>query len=210
MIKASIVIVKKNYIALLAIALAYSILEMGIMKIITPYMGSHSIMSIFSEGIYKVIGALFVFEIIRIIFLAGFIPMTIAAVRGQDINIGSFREFVTMKRFMNVLAMETIVIPIFIVGLVLLVIPGVYWFVITVLAYFIVTDKLETGTFEALSKSISITKGYAWLIVACVCTYTLISFFTSLIPVVSVVVDTMLTPLLYVILALIYKECEGK
>jgi hypothetical protein len=57
-INTAIGIVKKNYVPLLAVALAYSVLEMGIMKVISPYMGSHSIMSIFSGGIFTVIFAL--------------------------------------------------------------------------------------------------------------------------------------------------------
>ncbi|MCX6113273.1 MAG: hypothetical protein NTY22_08365 [Proteobacteria bacterium] len=206
-IKAAIEIVKKNYIPLMAIALAYSLLELGIMKVISPYMGSHSITSIFSGGVYIVIFALVIFELIRITFLTGFLPMVLAAVSGQEISISSFKGFLTKKRFFNVLILEIVVLPIFVAGLVLLIIPGVYWFVVTIVAYFIVVEHQEKGTLDSISASISSTKGYGWWIFLYICVFSMISFFASLIPVVSVITDTLLTPTLYVALALIYREC---
>jgi hypothetical protein len=209
-IKTAIKIVKKNYIPLMSIALAYSVLEMGIMKVISPYMGSHSIMSIFSGGVFTVIFALLFFELIRIIFLVGFLPMTVSAVQGKVVNIRSFRTFLTKERFTRMLLLELVVIPVFVVGLVLLVVPGVYWFVVTILAYFMVAEKKEMGPLDAISKSISAVKGYGWWILLYVFTYSMISFFASLVPVLSVITDTLLTPVLYVALALIYRESLKK
>ena len=206
-IKAAVEIVKNNYIPLMSIALAYSILDLGLMRMISPYMATHSITSIFSDGVYIVIVALISFEILRVIFLAGFLPMVLAATEGNKITIASFKSFLTKKRFFRILSLELIFIPIFIAGLMLLIVPGIYWFVITILAYFIITERQEKGIFDSISKSISITKGYGWWILLYVCVFALVSFFASLVPVISVITDTLLTPTLYVALALMYREC---
>jgi uncharacterized membrane protein len=136
--------------------------------------------------------------------------MTLDAIKGRDVSVASFRAFLTRERFIRVLLLELVVIPIFIVGLVLLVIPGIYWFVITILAYFIVVGKNDVSTLDAISKSISAVKGYGWQIFLYVFIYSMISFFASLVPVLSVVTDTLLTPVLYVLLALIYRESLKK
>ena len=206
-IKAAVEIVKNNYIPLMSIALAYSILDLGLMRMISPYMATHSITSIFSGGVYIVIVALIAFEILRVIFLAGFLPMVIDAAKGNKIAITSFKSFLTKKRFLRILVLELVFIPIFIAGLMLLIVPGIYWFVITILAYFIITERQEKGIFDSISKSISITKGYGWWILLYVCVFALVSFFASLVPVISVITDTLLTPTLYVALALMYREC---
>ena len=209
-IKAAVEIVKKNYIPLMAIALAYSILDLGLMRMISPYMATHSITSIFSGGVYIVIVALIAFEFIRVMFLAGFLPMVLACVDGNKIDIASFKSFLTRKRFIRILTLEVIFVPIFIVGLMLLVIPGIYWFVVTILAYFLVSENQENGVLDSISGSISMTKGYGWWILLYVSVFGLVSFFASMVPAISVITDTLLTPTLYVALALIYRECYKK
>lgn len=207
-IKAAVEIVKKNYIPLMAIALAYSVLELGIMKFLSPVMGTQSITGIFNSGAYTVILALLGFEFIRIIFLTGFIPMILIAVEGEKISVASFKNFITRKKIMNILLLELVVLPIFMIGLVLLVVPGVYWFVVTLISYFIVSEKEDAGILDSISKSVSMTKSYGWWIFIYVFIYTVISFFASMVPVLSIIVDTLFVPVLYTLIALIYKECS--
>ncbi|MEI6092945.1 MAG: hypothetical protein WCQ47_04595 [bacterium] len=207
-VKTAVDIVKKNCIPLMSIALAYSVIELGIMKILSPVMGTQSITGILNSGSSMMILALLGFEFARIIFLAGFIPMILLAVNGEKLSVISFKKFITKKKVQNILLLELVIIPIFVLGLVLLVVPGVYWFVITLISYFIISEKENAGVLDSISKSISMTKGYGWLIFVYIFIYTVVSFFASMLPVISVITDTLLVPVLYVLIAIIYKECS--
>ena len=84
------------------------------------------------------------------------------------------------------------------------------WFVATIMAYFMVVESEDAGVLDSISRSISITKGFKLIILSYSVIYMLITLISSSIPIISVIVDTFATPMFYIILALIYKECMVK
>ncbi len=203
-------IIKKNAAALFCIALAYSVLEYGLTKAMTPYFSEMSLGSLIGPHFLKIIFGMLGFEVLRLIFITGFFPMVLVALDGGDINVSSFKLFMTKKRFLNMLILESIVLPVFLAGLVLLVIPGVIWFLFTVMAYFIVAGGEKVNVLDAIAKIIEITKGFRWLILGYVVIYFVLAMISSMIPYLVVVFDTILITFFYVILALIYRECMNK
>lgn len=203
-------IIKKNAAALLCIALAYSVLEYSLTKAMAPYFSEMSLGSLIGPNFLKVIFGMLGFEVLRLIFITGFFPMVLIALDGGDINVSSFKLFMTKKRFLNMLVLEAIVLPVFLAGLVLLVVPGVIWFLFTIMAYFIVAGSEKVNVLDAISKSIDITKGFRWLILGYVVIYFILAMISSMIPYLVIVFDTILITFFYVILALVYRECMDK
>jgi len=203
-------IIKQNLAALLGLALAYSVLEYGITKAMMPYFSQMSLGSLLGPNFFKVFLGMLGFEVLRLIFITGFFPMVLVALDGGQISVSSFKLFMTKKRLLNMLILEAIVLPVFFAGLVLLVVPGVIWFLVTVMAYFMVAGDENVNVLDTISKSINVTKGFRWLILGYVTIYFILSMISSMIPFFVVVFDTILITFFYVILALIYKECMNK
>lgn len=203
-----------NPVPILGITLAFSVLEVSLFKMLTPYISTGSVSSLFSGGALGLALVLALYWMIRIIFLTGFIPMILSSVfvSGKDviakkIPLQFFKQNLNKKNMLNMLSLELIVIPILMVGIILLVVPGVFWFIITAFSYFILVSSKDGSAFDAVSKSIELTKGVRLKILAYLAIYLLVSFFGSITPVViSILVETFIKAMLYVILALIYKE----
>lgn len=210
MVKNAFDILKKYPVPLLAIPFAYSVLELGLMKLIGPDLAVNSVTTLFSKGLFSVGFVLVLYEAVRIMFVAGYLSMILVVVDGGDIDISSFKLFLTKKRLLNVLSLEAVVLPVFAAGLLLLVLPGIYWFVVTIMAYFMVVSSEDIGTFDAISRSITITKGFRLIIFGYSIAYTVILLLASMQSVVSIAVDTFLTPIFYLVLALLYRESTNK
>jgi uncharacterized membrane protein len=102
-----------------------------------------------------------------------------------------FKQNLNKKNIFNMLSLELIVVPILMVGIILLVVPGVFWFIITAFSYFILVSSKDGSAFDAVSKSIELTKGVRLKILAYLAIYSLVSFFGSITPVVvSMLVET--------------------
>jgi hypothetical protein len=213
-IKEAFNIIINNPVPLLGIALAFSVLELGLFKMLTPYISTGSLSGVFSSGALGLALVLVLYWLIRIIFLTGFIPMILASVFVSDkdavtkkIPIQFFKQNLNKKNLFNMLGLELIVVPIMLVGIILLVVPGVFWFIITAFSYFILVSSKGSSGFDAVSKSIELTKGIRLKILAYLAIYAAISFLGSITPMIlSMLVETFIKAMLYVILALIYKE----
>jgi len=203
-------IIKTNVAPLLSIVLAYSVLEYGLTKVMTPYFANLSLESFYGRDFLRILLGILGFEAMRLIFITGFLPMTLIALDGGEISVSSFKLFMTKKKLLNMLMLDAVVLPVFFAGLILLVVPGVVWFVFSIMAYFIIAGDENVGVLDAISKSISITKGFRWLILGYLVAYFILSMISSLIPVFVVVFDTIFGTFFYVILALIYRECMSK
>lgn len=203
-------IIKKNLAALLGLALAYSVLEYGLTKAMLPYFSQMSLGSLLGPNFLPVIFGMLGFEALRLIFITGFFPMVLIALDGGEISVSSFKLFMTKKRFLNMLILEAIVLPVFFAGLILLVVPGLIWFLVTVMAYFIVAGDENVNVLDSISRSIEVTKGFRWIILGYVAVYFVFAIISSMIPFFVVIFDTILITFFYVILALIYRECLSK
>jgi hypothetical protein len=175
-----------------------------------PYFSQMSLGSLVGPNFVRVIFSLLAFEVLRLIFITGFFPMILIALDGGDVSVSSFKLFMTKKRLLNMMVLEAIVLPVFVAGLVLLIVPGVIWFLVTVMSYYIVAGDENVNVLDSISKSIGITKGFRWLILGYVMVYFILAMISSLIPYFVVVFDTILMTFFYVVLALIYRECMNK
>ena len=203
-------IIKQNPAAVLCIPLAYSVLEYSLTKYMTPYFSQMSLGSLLGPDFLKVIFGMLGFEVLRLIFITGFFPMVLIALDGGEVSVSSFKLFMTKKRFLNMLVLEAIVLPVFFAGLVLLVVPGVIWYLVTVMSYFMVAGNNNINVVDSISKSINVTKGFRWAILAYVMAFFILSMVSSMIPFFVVILDTVLVTFFYVVLALIYRECMNK
>jgi uncharacterized membrane protein len=206
-LKESLKYIKKYPAAILLIPLAYSVLEYGLMLNLRPSdLATSSISSILSEG-FSQIGIYFiVFEILRIVFTAGYLSIILDVVNGKDINVSLFRTYMTRSRLKRVLLVELVVIPVFIAGMMLFILPGVFWFVITIFSYYIVLDRKDEGILNSISLSMTLTKGYRWGLFAVLLAYSLIYFISSVLPLVSVLIDAFITSVFSILIGLYYKE----
>ena len=203
-------IIKANPAPLLGLALAYSVLEYGLTKLMVPYFASFSLDSIMQGDFYTIFFGMLGFELIRLIFVTGFLPMILIALDGGEISVSSFKLFMTKKKLMNMLVLEAIILPILIAGVILLIVPGIVWFIFTVMAYFIVVGDDNVNILDSISKSIDVTKGSRWAIFGYLCIYFALSMIASMIPFFVIILDTVFVTFFYVILALIYRECMAR
>ncbi|MFH1223022.1 MAG: hypothetical protein V1647_01605 [Pseudomonadota bacterium] len=209
-VKTAFGILKGSLIPLLAIPFAYSVLEQGMMRLVGRDLSINSISGLFSGGFYSVGAVLILYELVRVIFITGYFGMILVVIDGGDINISSFKLFLTRRKLLNILALEAVVIPILAAGCLLLIVPGIYWFVITIMAYFMVIASEDTGTFEAIARSVEVTGGMRWTIFTYSFLYFLLILIASIQPVLSIIFETFFTPLFYIVLALLYRECVNK
>jgi len=203
-------IIKQNPAPLLGITLAYSVLEFSLTKVMTPHFSNISLGSFFGSDFYTILLGVLGYEVLRLIFITGFFPMVLIALEGGEISVSSFKLFMTKKRLMNMLILDAIVLPILFAGLILLIVPGVIWFIVSIMAYFMVAGDENTNILDSISKSITITKGFRWPILGYLVVYFVLSMISSMIPYFVVIFDTLLSALFYLILALIYRECMNK
>ncbi len=203
-------IIKRNPAPLLGITLAYSVIEFSLTKFMTPYFANISIGSFFGPNFFTILSGMLGYEVLRLIFITGFFPMVLIALDGGDINVSSFKLFMTKKRLINMLILDAVVLPVLFAGLILLIVPGVVWFIVSIMAYFIVAGDENVNILDSVSKSISVTKGFRWIIFAYLAIYFVLSMLFSMIPYLVVLLDTLLSALFYLVLALTYRECMSK
>ena len=207
-------VIANNPLPILGITLAFSVLEVSLFKMLAPYMSTGSVSSIFSGGALGLALILALYWVVRIVFLTGFVPMILASVfvnekdlSTKKVPIQFFKQNLHRKNLFSMLSLELIVVPILLVGLILLVVPGIFWFIITAFSYFILVSGKDISCFDAVSKSIELTKGVRLKILAYLAIYAAVSFLGSITPVlVSMLLETFIKAMLYIILALIYKE----
>jgi hypothetical protein len=203
-------IIKHNPAPLLGITLAYSVLEFSLTKAMTPHFSTISLGSFFGPDFFTILLGVLGFEVLRLVFITGFFPMILIALDGGEISVSSFKLFMTRKRLLNMLILDAVVLPVFFAGLILLVVPGVVWFIMSIMAYFMVAGDENASILASVSKSLEITKGFRWIILGYLSIYFVLSMISSMIPYLVVLFDTLLSTLFYLVLALIYRECMNK
>jgi uncharacterized membrane protein len=209
-IKQAWAIIRQNPAPLLGITLAYSVIEFSLTKVMTPHFSTISLGTFFGPDFFTILLGMLGFEVLRLIFITGFFPMVLIALDGGEISVSSFKLFMTKKRLMNMLILDAVVLPVLFAGLILLIVPGVIWFIVSIMAYFIVAGDENAGILDSVSKSITITKGFRWIILGYLTVYFLLSMISTMIPYFVVLLDTLLSALFYLVLALIYRECMNK
>jgi len=206
-VKSAFEIVKKYPIPLFAIPFAYSALELGFF---TKYMVAHGIMTnpmvLFAGDKVDVqsISLILLSMLFSAIFATGYIPMILIAVDGGQLGLSSFKIFLTGRRLWKIILLSLIVFPLSVLTL-------SYGFIITVMAYPIIVSSSEAKVVESIKRSIVITEGSRFKIFCYMFVYCVLEFLIFNVPVIfAVVMDMILTPLFYIVLALLYRECMNK
>ncbi|MBN1115062.1 MAG: hypothetical protein JXA66_06945 [Oligoflexia bacterium] len=210
MIKQAYEIIKRNPLPLLLIPLAYSIIEMNFMKLIAPYLATNSIATAFTAQASYIGFGLILFELVRVVFLAGFIPVIISNTGGDNPTLKTFRDNLTKNGLLRMLGLEAIVIPILIAGLMLLIVPGVIWFIFSIFSYFVLVNEKEISVLDCVGKGISKSAGYRMKILGYSVLFGIVSMIAQIVPVISIIVDTIATPFFYTILAMMFREANLK
>lgn len=208
--KETIVLLKGNPIPFLAIAFAYSALEMGIMRHLMPMLATHSMKMELSVSFILFILEITLYEFLRLIFITGFFSMILLLVNSQTVTVSDFRTFITKKKVWRILLVEAIIIPIAIAGSLLLILPGIIWCVLTLFSYFLVLKRDDIGILDAVGRSVKMTAGVRTELFTVCMVYGIFSFIPLLFPfMLALVIDTLFVPVLYILIALMFKEKDS-
>ena len=197
--------IKQNPTPFFAIALAYACIELFFLKMLGPTLGSTSVGALFTSA--SIGFGLIAYELARIVFITGFFKMLLLNKEGQKVNIVTFKISINSLSFKRMLMLEAVVMPIMIAGLMLLFVPGIFWYVIIIFAYFLVVDS-NSKIFDCITNSIELSKGYRLPILGYTAIYVIISFVGSLHSAMSLIFDTISSPLYYATLVVIYKTAK--
>ncbi len=134
----------------------------------------------------------------------GMYKLSIRALRGEKIEIGDlFQGFERFGRSWVLLLLYGLAVC---VGLLLLVIPGIYIGIVCGLCYQVIADDPAIGAVDALKKSKELVDGNFWMVFGALIVVALISIAASLIPVVG---GVLATPFSYAAGAYIYLKLKG-
>ncbi len=198
--KKALVMIKDNWAPLLSIALAYQAVDLSFMKMVAPSVSVGEI-SFFYVLLFILMW------LIRVLFLCGYLPMVMDCVKGKKISLADFAGNLTRPRYFSLLFIEAIVIIVMIAGMLLLIAPGIYWAVISSLAYFIVASSSGySDVFKSITDSIELTKGKRWHILGYQVIYFSMLLLASLSPILSLTLGVFVTALYWIIMGLVYKE----
>jgi hypothetical protein len=205
--KNAISIIKPNLIPHYFYSFLYVVLEYSIMLYIAPYFSQNTLSSAFTSDFFK-IGIVFLILIIaKLLFFTGFISMILNGVFGVKLTIGSFK--ITKIKVLRLLTAYLIIVPIAIAGFLLLIVPGAVWLLLTIFVPFIVLSDESISIIESIFKSISSTKGMRSVLLGYSALYLAVSSLFSLtIPALAVAVDTLMMPVFYSIIAVLYMKVK--
>jgi hypothetical protein len=133
--------------------------------------------------------------------------LTVRAAKQKTVELAEVWEDFKAKAWRLILV-EILVGLIIIVGLVLLIIPGIYFLGRVILAPFVLIDQ-NTGVREAINRSWEMTKGKMWQVYN-VLLFTILLSLPNIIPVVGPPIAFVLVMLYSVAMPLRYYELKGK
>ena len=193
-------LIKKNWAPLLGLTLAYQAIDLGFMKVMGPVVSSGGLSSYYAF-------LFIVMWLVRVLFICGYVPMVVSCISGKKIMLSNYRSYLTRDRFLSFLFLDAIVMVVMIAGLLLLIVPGIYWAVVSSFSYFMVlSSDGPTDVIKTVTGSIEKTVGKRWQIFGYQAIYFVILFLAALHPLASLTVGVLATSLYWVILGLIFKE----
>lgn len=133
----------------------------------------------------------------------GMFRLSIRALRGEKVEVGDlFQGFSGFLTGWGIVILSSVGIAI---GLILLVVPGIYLSIVWCLAFLVLADDPHVGAMGALGRSRELVKGYFWSVSLALGTLFLILFAASLIPIGSLLAG----PFCYAGMAYIYLKLKG-
>lgn len=206
MIKRVFNLYKNNFIPIFIFTIIYSFINVYFMYKLSPYMAKTDIMSAFSTSFYDVGVIIIAQEILRIIFLVGFLGLILRALKADEVNIKTFFTFFNYQRVTKIIKLDLFVIIIAIAGMMLLVIPGVIWFTLVIFSYFIINGNPNIKILNAINISIVISKGYRLKIFFIILIYGVFSLFGTIGIYFSLIFDVIIIPFFYLSLAVLLSD----
>jgi hypothetical protein len=203
-------LIKKNLTVLILIPLAYVAMEALVTKHVMFSLSTNDPMSVFLGNFFGVGLPLVFLMIARITFLTGYIPMLLDTVAGKKVEFIDFRNNLEYSKLLRVFLIQVIILVIAMIGGLLLILPGLVWVLLNAFTIFIVLES-KLGLIDSIGESIKLTKNFIPVILGYYALYFFGSFLFSFINMYLVILyDMIATPLLYVILILIYSEAKEK
>ena len=199
-LKKSFEVLKKNWPVLLGLTLAYQAIDISFMKLIGPGLSSGNI-SFFYALMFLVMW------LIRVAFLCGYVPLVTNCISGKKVKLSDYKEYVTKDRFISFMYLDAIVMVVLIAGMLLLIVPGIYWSVVSIFAYFILSSSGKSkDVLKSITDSINISSGKKWKIFGYQLLYFTAILLSALHPVVSLTLGVFVTSLYWVTIGTMFKE----
>ena len=136
-VKKAFLVVKKNWAPLLGLALAYEAVDISFMKVVGPTISSGGL-DLFYVFLFIVMWQ------VRVLFLCGYVPMVMNSLAGKKIALADYKTYLTGRRFVSFLFLDAIVMLVTIAGMFLLIVPGIYWAIVSSLSFFILASSIRT------------------------------------------------------------------
>jgi hypothetical protein len=204
---------KKNPLPLLLMVLAYGVIELfffeSSLKDLMESAGSTGSVVVALLKSPLIIIKFTIYEVVRVVFLIGFISTMLLMVEGKRVGLMNFPKFITKKRFLRIVMLECVIVPIMFAGGMLLILPGLVWIALTVFSYFIILKKENTQILDSVTQSIAMTKGVRTELFTLCIAYSIFGLVALVLPVFYLVMDMFLTPLLGLVLTNMFKEKSG-
>lgn len=201
---------KNNFLIIFFITFVYSLLNIFFMLRLTPYMAGTDILSAFGSAFYNVGTIIIIQELVRVIFISMFLGIVLNILSGNRPKISDIRTYFSFPLIKKMIVLDFFIIIVAIGGMMLLIIPGIIWFVLVCFSYFIMVMNPKTPVLEAVNKSVSLTKGYRLKIFFLFIVYGVFSFIETINPYLSVLIDVVVIPGFYFFLGLMFYEIKQR
>ena len=201
---------KKNYFTIFLITFLYSLLNIFFMLKLTPYMAGTDIVSAFGTAFYNVGTIIIIQELVRVVFMSVFIGIILNILGGGTPTIKDYKSFFSFPLIGRLIILDFFVIIVAIGGMMLLIVPGIIWFVLVCFSYFLMVLNPKTPILEAIIKSISLTKGYRLNIFLLFMVYGFFSFIETINPYLSIIIDLVIIPGFYFFLGLMFFDLKQR
>jgi len=197
-------IYKNNFKLIFIPTLIYSSISVYFMHLLTPYMAKTDIMSAFSVY-FKEVGLIMILnELLRVSFLTIFIKIIINIIDGSKIE--NFYHLFSFKTFKKFIVLDFFILIIAIAGMMMLIVPGVIWYILAIFSYYIVSNNNDTKILDAISKSITISKGFRLKIFGVLFIYLMFSLLAYIGYFVAVFIDILVIPVTYFYIGFLFKQ----
>jgi len=198
-------IYKNNFIVIFIPTFIYSIFSVSFMHLLTPYMAKTDIMSAFTVS-FKEVGLIMILnELLRVLYLTFFIKIILELLNNNKVSLNTIFSFSLFKKF---LLLDLFILVIVIAGMMMLIVPGVIWYILAIFSYFVVAKDDNTKILEAISNSISLSKGFRLKIFVILFIYLIFSLLGYIGYVIAVLIDVIILPLVYFYIGILFNEAN--
>jgi hypothetical protein len=201
---------KNNFLAIFSITFIYSSLSVFFMHSLTPYMAKTDILSAFSIYFYEVGLIMILNQLLRVVFISVFFKLILEIINGNPFKLNQVLSLFSLARFYKLLILEIFIITITIAGMMILIVPGVIWFILVIFSYFIIVDNSNLNILSAINSSIKLSKGFRLKIFLILLVYLIFSLLAYIGIAVAIIIDILIVPFVYFYIAILFKRAKNK